>query len=81
MSEHKTEARLSTATANFSTAKFVEPHYSQFCMLCDNTRAIPYPTHSSWVCDECKEAIVFVKDFMKSCNKAQTMLNEMKDHD
>lgn len=56
--------------------------YCQRCLLCENTRALPKGMHycnTPWVCDECKEAIVFLKDFIKSCNKAQDMLDEMKD--
>jgi hypothetical protein len=38
----------------------------QFCLLCENTRALPkgmYYCNTPWVCDECKEAIAFVKEF------------------
>lgn len=42
--------------------------YSQLCLCCDNTRRLPegmtYCT-TPWVCDECKEAISFLK-FLKS---------------
>jgi hypothetical protein len=66
------------------TTKISAISFSQQCLLCENTRSLPEGMHycrTPWVCDECKEAIVFVKDFMKSCNKAQTMLDEMKDLD
>lgn len=39
---------------------------SQFCLLCENTRALPkgmYYCNTPWVCDECREAIAFVKEF------------------
>ena len=54
-------------------------HWSQSCMLCENTREVPHG-HGSypWMCDECKEAMVFLKDFMKSCDKATEMLKEME---
>ena len=54
-------------------------HWLQPCMLCENTRKVP-PGYGSypWICDECKEAMTFLKDFMKSCTKAQDMLNEME---
>ena len=55
--------------------------FSQRCLTCDNTRTLPEGMHycnSPWVCDECKEAIAFLKDFIKSCNKAKEMLNEME---
>ena len=54
----------------------------QRCMLCENSRELPDNmsySHYPWVCNECKEAIAFVKDFMKSCDKAKEMLDEMRD--
>ena len=65
MSEQKIETRLDIDPDKVRTAKFVAPRYSQPCMLCDNTREIPHPMHYHypWVCDECKEAIAFVKEF------------------
>jgi hypothetical protein len=45
------------------TPNFANVSICQCCLLCDNTREIPdaswgrYP----WVCDECIEAIAFVK--------------------
>ena len=53
----------------------------QECILCENTREMPigYGNNYPWVCDECKEAMAFLKDFMKSCDEAQKMLDEMKD--
>ena len=37
---------------------------AQSCMLCENTRELPcgYGNHYPWVCDECKEAIAFLKE-------------------
>ena len=37
----------------------------QCCLLCENTREVPcgYGSHYPWVCDECREAIAFIKDF------------------
>ena len=37
--------------------------WSQSCMLCENTRVVPhgYGSHP-WICDECKEAMAFVKE-------------------
>jgi prefoldin subunit 5 len=31
---------------------------------------------SPWVCDDCKEAIAFLKDFKKEYAKAREMLNK-----
>lgn len=62
------------------TAHIAPIKYSQVCLLCENTRELPEGMHycsTPWVCDECIEAIAFLKEFMKSCNIAQDMLNEM----
>ena len=40
----------------------------QCCLLCDNTRPFVNgypPGPSPWVCDECKEAIAFIKKQLK----------------
>ena len=40
--------------------------YSQQCLLCENIRDLPEGMHycnTPWVCDECKEAVAFIKDF------------------
>lgn len=68
MNEQKIETRLNIDPENIRTAKFIEPRYSQFCMLCDNTREIPSPMHYHypWVCDDCRDAIAFVKEFKSS---------------
>ena len=68
-------------TTKIVTATISKIFYSQQCLLCENTRRLPEGmtySHTSWICDECKEAIAFVKDFMKSCTKAQDMLNAME---
>lgn len=67
---------VKTATIEIGASYF---HWSQSCMLCENIREVPhgYGSHP-WICDECKEAIAFVKDFMKSCDKAKEMLDEME---
>lgn len=64
MSEQKTETRLNIDHDNIRTAKFIEPKYNQSCLLCDNSREIPHPRCYShpWICDECKEAIAFLKE-------------------
>lgn len=43
----------------------------QRCLLCENTREVPcgYGSHYSWVCDECMEAIAFVKDLRNSAKE------------
>ena len=48
-----------------STAKIAAIRYSQQCLLCENTRGLPEGMHycnTPWVCDECREAIAFVKE-------------------
>ena len=40
----------------------------QCCLLCDNTRQFVNgypPGPSPWVCDECREAIAFVKELKR----------------
>lgn len=57
--ERTTKIRISTGSRIY---------YSQRCLCCDNTRALPEGmtySHTPWVCDECKEAIAFLK-FLKS---------------
>ena len=73
MSEERT-----TRIATVSTSKIF---YSQQCLCCENTRRLPEGmtySHTQWICDECKEAMVFLKGFIKSCTKAQDMLKEME---
>ena len=43
----------------------------QCCLLCENTREVPcgYGSHYPWVCDECREAIAFVKDLRNSAKE------------
>jgi hypothetical protein len=51
-----------TADLHIETACYV-----QQCMLCDNTRNLGGGWHSSspWICDECKEAIAYIKEVKK----------------
>ena len=73
MSEEKTTKTM--------TATISKIFYAQQCLCCENTRRLPEGMtycHTSWVCDECKEAMAFLKDFIKSCDKAKEMLNEME---
>ena len=49
----------------------------QCCLLCDNSR--PFingypPGPSPWVCDECKEAIAFIKKQM-NCDSLKPILD------
>jgi hypothetical protein len=57
MSEEKTTKTM--------TATIAKIFYAQQCLCCENTRRLPEGMtycHTSWVCDECKEAIAFVKE-------------------
>ena len=77
MSEERT-TKIVTATMPTRSKIF----YSQQCLLCENTRRLPEGmtySHTPGICDECREAMAFLKDFMKSCDEAQKMLDEMKD--
>ena len=63
MTEKKTDfdpATTKTITIETDASYF---HWSQSCMLCENTREVPhgYGSHP-WICDECKEAMAFVKE-------------------
>lgn len=66
-------------TATIHTTARSTIYYSQRCLLCDNTRRLPegmtYCT-SPWVCDDCREAIAFLKDFKKEYDKAREMLDK-----
>lgn len=56
--------QILSVTANIAAIK-----YSQQCLLCENTRDLPEGMHycnTPWICDECKEAIAFIKDFKAS---------------
>ena len=71
-------------TTKIVTATISKIFYSQQCLLCENTRRLPEGmtySHTSWICDECKEAIAFVKDFMKSCTKAIASLHSSQIHE
>lgn len=66
---------MKTATIHTS-----EIFYSQQCLCCENTRRLPDGmtcSHTSWVCDDCKEAIAFLKDFKKEYTKAREILDKM----
>lgn len=54
------------------TAEIAAIRYSQQCLLCENTRGLPEGMHycnTPWICDGCKEAIAFIKDFKASVAK------------
>jgi hypothetical protein len=67
--ENKEKLVITTKEAKEATihvAKIATPIYSQSCLLCENIRNLPEGMHycnAPWVCDECKEAIAFVKEF------------------
>lgn len=52
-------------TAKTMTATIAKIFYAQQCLCCENTRRLPDGMtycHPSWICDECEEAIAFVKE-------------------
>ena len=68
-------------TVRLDTIQKQSFYFSQKCISCENTRRLPEGMtycNTPWMCDECKEAIAFLKDFMKSCDKATEMLKEME---
>ena len=81
MSEEKNIARLDFDPDKVLTGKLIEPKWSQPCLLCDNTQEIPHPMYSSypWVCNECTEAIAFLKDFIKQASVAKGKLARMEE--
>jgi hypothetical protein len=59
------------------TAKISAIRYSQQCLLCENTRGLPEGMHycnTPWVCEECKEAIAFIKDFKASLKQQDSKI-------
>ena len=63
---------MAAAEQILSAAKISAIKYSQQCLLCENTRGLPEGMHycnTTWICDECKEAIAFIKDFKASVVK------------
>ena len=70
---------MAERTTRIATVAAPTVYYSQQCLCCENTRRLPEGMaycHTPWICDECREAIAFLKGFMKSCDKASEMLNE-----
>lgn len=75
-SEKKVTLETIEATETRTTFIPVKRHLHsimcQRCLLCENTREFinGYPPGPSpWVCDECREAIVFVKDLRNSAKE------------
>ena len=71
------EKQVISATETRTTFIPVKSHahitMCQCCLLCENTRKFinGYPPGPSpWVCDECKEAIAFVKEFRAGIKEA-----------
>lgn len=59
------------AEASTFSHKDFDMEVSQHCALCSNTRTLPSSSVAfhPWFCDECKEAIAFIKDFKESITK------------
>ena len=54
------------------TVNITAIRYSQPCLLCENTRDLPEGMHycnTPWICDECREAIAFVKALRNSAKE------------
>lgn len=61
-----TNEAIETRTTSIPVTSCTSITAHQFCLLCENTRALPkgmYYCNTPWICDECKEAIAFVKEF------------------
>lgn len=60
-------------TAFIPIESYVQGTLYQCCLLCSNSRPFVNgypPGPSPWVCDECKEAIAFVKEFRTGIKEA-----------
>lgn len=60
---------------SMEVAKMSAIRYSQRCLLCENTKDLPEGMHyctTPWICDECKEAIAFIKDFKASVQQSSS---------
>jgi hypothetical protein len=64
--------------SQIQTAKLVQPEYAQKCLFCENTHKIDSPMHYylPWVCQECQELMVFMRDFKKQLETTKTDLQE-----
>ena len=70
MDSEKTTTRLDIDPTEVRTLEIGPIKAMQGCLLCDNVREVPYGcNYYPWVCDECKEAIAFIKDFKASSVK------------
>lgn len=69
------EKQVINATESLTTFIPIESYahsaICQRCLLCENTREVScgYGSHYPWVCDECREAIAFVKDLRNSAKE------------
>ena len=68
----KREVTTETRTTFIPIENHAHVTMHQCCLLCNNSR--PFingypPGPSPWVCNECKEAIAFIKDFKASVIK------------
>ena len=69
--------QVRTTAINTSISKI---RYSQYCLTCNNTRVLPegmYYCNTPWVCDECKEAIAFLKDFKKQTTENAVLVDKI----
>lgn len=69
---------MEIAVLNIKTSS--EIYFTQQCLCCNNTRRLPegmtYCT-TPWICDECKDAIALVKDFIaENCGTSKDCLEK-----
>lgn len=57
-----------TETVDLGKLNITAAKLCQRCLLCDNTRELHYGASNvpSWVCDECRDAMTFIKEFIAS---------------
>lgn len=67
MESEKITTRLDIDPTEVRTLELRPITAMQECLLCDNAREIPhgYGSYYPWVCDECKEAIAYLKTIKK----------------
>jgi hypothetical protein len=75
--EKQVISAIEPVTATISVDKQVHSIICQCCLLCGNSR--PFingypPGPSPWVCDECREAIAFIKKQM-NCDPLKPILD------
>jgi hypothetical protein len=76
MTEKTMDFNPDQARTTFIDTSVSKIRVAQGCMLCENTRELPCGyggSHYPWVCNECKEAIAFVKELKHKQESLDTL--------